>query len=236
MKQQHVLIPHPPEENTEADPVRKSMPSWGKAIEGSPRALPLESSRSFPCTQGLVELHNGPDTCPTDGRFLPGHPAGLGSTYLGEELQGEEPLQAPKGFALGKKGDASVEGESTRTERSRLLISSSRTLAIWCSTRAESKCSFPPTAFLSTPWQSSRIMTSALRPLAVWFSGNLSQWIVKVWDAVSHYIPATPSTFWPVAAPGNVPLRAVGTLMAALVVDFSSWQLAQLQVYLQLLS
>ena len=27
MKQQHVLIPHPPEENTEADPVRKSMPS-----------------------------------------------------------------------------------------------------------------------------------------------------------------------------------------------------------------
>ena len=54
--------------------------------------------------------------------------------------------------------------------------------------------------------------------------------IVKVWDAVSHYIPATPSTFWPVAAPGNVPLRAVGTLTAALAVDFSSWQLAQLQV------
>nr|XP_038035625.1 uncharacterized protein LOC119717077 [Anas platyrhynchos] len=41
---------------------------------------------------------------------------GLGSTYLMEELQGEEPLQAPKGFALEKKGDTTMEGESTRTD------------------------------------------------------------------------------------------------------------------------
>lgn len=46
--------------------------------------------------------------------------------------------------------------------------------------------------------------------------------VIQVWGAVSQCVPATPCTFWPVAAPGNVPLRAVDSLMAALAFCLSS--------------
>lgn len=82
-------------------------------------------------------------------------------TVLGHHDTVQRCIQDSPALSLAKKP----------LQRSRLLISSSRTLAGWASARAESKRSFLR-LFLSTPWQSSRSLTSPLRPLAAWFSGN----------------------------------------------------------------